>query len=254
MTDLVYRTDGPWGAGKGSNLTPAQADGNFYNLDQRVEAVETNPPAAISIADISVVGTQMTITLSNGTPLGPFTLPTLTWKWQGVWQPDPRAYAVNDVVVFDSGVYLVRVPHGAAATFDPARLIDGVQVYQQLIAPPGAYYDIAFFYPGIPGHGASAGSPMLAFRVGRVFYLPEGLVNSQAGFRVDPSATLTFSIKKNGTEIGTWSSDGGFTFDEDVQFTAGDMLTVDPPTGLYDPEAARDFTITLAGVRGVIPT
>ena len=59
---IVYRTDdnARWGAGKGSNLTPAEVDLNFWEVIERLVALETDPPTAISIDDVSVAGNQMT--------------------------------------------------------------------------------------------------------------------------------------------------------------------------------------------------
>ncbi|TIN76786.1 hypothetical protein [Mesorhizobium sp.] len=72
---VVYRTAGAWGAGQGYNLTALQVDGNFYDLDQRIQAIEDNPPEPVNISNITVTGTQMTIYLEDATVFGPFTLP-----------------------------------------------------------------------------------------------------------------------------------------------------------------------------------
>jgi hypothetical protein len=37
---IIYRTSGSWGAGKGSNLTAAEVDGNFSDSDTRVVTLE----------------------------------------------------------------------------------------------------------------------------------------------------------------------------------------------------------------------
>ena len=41
---MLYRTDDParWGIGKGANLTPAEVDGNFRELAERLVAVEAS--------------------------------------------------------------------------------------------------------------------------------------------------------------------------------------------------------------------
>lgn len=72
---LTYRTAGPWGAGKGSNLTAAEIDGNTYDLDQRVDALETTPPEPNEIVNITQSGDTITVHMADGTTFGPFTLP-----------------------------------------------------------------------------------------------------------------------------------------------------------------------------------
>lgn len=72
---LTYRTSGAWGSGKGSNLTAAEIDGNTYDLDQRVAALETDPPEPNQISNITQSGNTITIHLEDGTTFGPFLLP-----------------------------------------------------------------------------------------------------------------------------------------------------------------------------------
>ncbi|MBB4520469.1 UNVERIFIED_ORG: hypothetical protein M2435_001249 [Rhizobium sophorae] len=72
---ITFRTAGAWGAGKGSNLTPAEVDGNFYDLDGRVTDLEDNPPTPNQIADITQDGNQITIVMDDASTFGPFTLP-----------------------------------------------------------------------------------------------------------------------------------------------------------------------------------
>jgi len=65
---------------KGSNLTPAEADANIRDLDGRITDLEENPPEAVGISNITVVGTQMTIYLADATVLGPYTLPQAAFR------------------------------------------------------------------------------------------------------------------------------------------------------------------------------
>jgi hypothetical protein len=73
---IIYRTAGAWGAGNGANLTPAQVDGNFWDLHGRVDTLERTPPTPNNIANITATGSQMTITMDDASTFGPFTLPT----------------------------------------------------------------------------------------------------------------------------------------------------------------------------------
>jgi hypothetical protein len=76
MLSLIFRTVGAWGAGKGSDLTPAEIDGNFYEIKQAVEDLQDNPTLPSEISNITVTGSQMTIWLENGDFFGPYTLPS----------------------------------------------------------------------------------------------------------------------------------------------------------------------------------
>lgn len=63
MADLIYRTTGAWGAGKGGNLTAAEVDGNFWEIETRVAAALAITPAEIDT--ITASGTQLTVTLTD---------------------------------------------------------------------------------------------------------------------------------------------------------------------------------------------
>jgi hypothetical protein len=143
MVAITYRTLGPWGGGKGANLLPSEVDTNFYELARAIVDIQDNPEQPNGIYSITVSGTQMTITLNDGTVLGPYTLPVLTFRWRGEFQPG-APYAVLDVFTFSSfnpyyeptadvkyGIFLVQVA-GTYALFDPDLVTDGVPVYKQL--------------------------------------------------------------------------------------------------------------------------
>lgn len=63
---IIYRTSGTWGAGKGSNLTAAEVDGNFYDLEERVETLETYGATAESITNVTSSGSTITFYTSSG--------------------------------------------------------------------------------------------------------------------------------------------------------------------------------------------
>lgn len=247
---IVYRTTGPWGAGEGANLSAAQVDGNFYDLDTRLTSVEENPPEAVSIDTIEVAGNLLTIRLTNLAVHGPFVLPAARFRWTGPWQAATQ-YQENDTFNHDLSVYVVLQDHTSAATFDPGRFDSVGFFYQELIAVPEVFMDIGFFYPGSPGALIAPDQPMFAYRMVRDCYLPTDLEASRAGFGQANLHDLTFSIRKNDVEIGTWNADTGFSFTADVQFAAGDVLSVVGPLLQYD-ETALDLTMTLVAVRGLI--
>jgi len=143
MVAITYRTLGAWGAGKGANLQPSEVDSNFYSLAQAIVDIQNNPEQPNGIESITVSGTQMTIYLTDGTVMGPFDLPVLTFRWRGEFDP-LVPYAVLDVFTFSSfnpyyvptadiryGIFMhnIAMPPG---NFDPDAAIDGEPVYTQL--------------------------------------------------------------------------------------------------------------------------
>ena len=130
MVDITYRTLGPWGSGKGANLQPSEVDANFYSLAQAIVNIQDNPEEPNGIYSITVSGTQMTITLNDGTILGPYTLPVLTFRWRGEWQ-STATYAQLDVfTVANVGIFMVQIAHtGDGSPFDPDRVDDAGTPY-----------------------------------------------------------------------------------------------------------------------------
>ena len=136
--EIIFRTLGPWGAGKGANLQPAEVDSNFWSVAQAIVDLQNNPAQAVGIASIGVSGTQMTITLTDGTVLGPYTLPVLTFRWRGEWAPS-TSYAQLDVVTITNvGIYMVQIAHTSGATFDPGLLIGGLPAFLMLFGSSDA--------------------------------------------------------------------------------------------------------------------
>lgn len=150
---ITYRTAGPWGAGKGSNLTPVEVDENFWEVIQEIAAKAVQ---GVGIADVIVVGNEFTFVLTDHTLLGPYTLPVATFNNKGPWQPGTN-YFVNDIVTNDNAVYLVIFNHVSEDTFDPnANDGHGDDFYALFIAS-------AFPPDGNPGQFLRmGGSPLIA--------------------------------------------------------------------------------------------
>lgn len=126
---ITYRGAGAWGAGKGSNLTAAEVDGNFYDLNQRLNTLEAALPAANDIASFDLAGNQLSITLEDDTVFGPKTLTASQFTFRGNWAA-AVAYAYLDVVRATGGTYVVNIPHTSSATFDPDELsVDNLRHY-----------------------------------------------------------------------------------------------------------------------------
>jgi len=132
---IIYRTAGAWGAGKGGNLTAAEVDVNFHTLRTDVDALGDGPAPA-EIDNITLVGTQLTITLTDARVFGPFAVPRTAFRWRGNWAAS-TAYAASDLVnVAGDGLYLVLHDHTSPAVFDAAHLTAGLAAYQLTFQEP----------------------------------------------------------------------------------------------------------------------
>jgi hypothetical protein len=132
LVDLTFRGTGPWGPGKGANLQPAEVDDNFWEIATAVLNLETNPALPTGIQSITISGTQMTITLTDGSVMGPYTIPVLVMRWRDEWQP-ATPYAVLDVFkVTGVGIFLVELAHVSGDVFDPRIAVDGDPALMQL--------------------------------------------------------------------------------------------------------------------------
>lgn len=109
-------------------------------------------------------------------------------------------------------------------------------------------YDIALSAPGL----LTASQRILRYNVVRAITLPINLTGSLATADVAATASSTFTIKKNGTSIGTvtfaaGASVGTFTFAAAVSFVATDIITIDAP-GSADATLSG-VAFTFAGTR-----
>jgi len=256
MVALKYRTDdnAQWGAGLGRDLQPEEIDQNFYDVEKRLEAVEQNPVLPNEIESIGVDGNRMTITMADHTVFGPLILPQAAFRFTGAFQPN-HDYRLYDFLVANDGLYLVLHDFTSGDGFVFGA--DAQGPYYQFVMPFPSNYDIAFFFPGPSGLGVVDGAAMFAFRTSArtPFYLPAGLPDSSAGLAVAPTSALSFLIYQDATQIGTLdftpgSTAGTFTFNNPVQFNAGNTLRVMRPVALDD--AALDLSILFAAVKGTL--
>ena len=171
---IVYRTAGAWGSGLGRDVLPAEVDGNFYDLDSRVGALESDPPLPAEIASIGVVGNQMTITMSNATLFGPYMLPQAAFNFTGSFQPN-HAYKRYDFLIENSGLYMVLHDFTSGAGFVFGA--DAQGPWYQYVMPFPTNYDIGFFFPGPPGYAIADGAAMFTLRTSSrtPFFLPADL-------------------------------------------------------------------------------
>lgn len=255
---IIYRNDGPWGAGKGSLLTASEVDFNFFDLVERVAGLEESGIQPNEIYMIDVVDNAMVITMEDLTTFGPFPLPIAAFRWTDEYTP-LFDYEVYDLFTAEDGMYMVRVAHTAATEFDPGESNTEGDFYQ-LIFPYPTTLDVGFFFPGAPGYGIAVDEAMFTYLSTRDFYFEATLPLSLAVLRYDTTDELVFSICKNDTEIGTVTFaaaafEGTFDFADPVQFNAGDLLRVirAPGDSELDLDAtARDLAVTFRATKGTL--
>lgn len=106
----------------------------------------------------------------------------------------------------------------------------------------------AVFVPG----AVPASTEILRWIVTESTSFPDNFANSRGSIAINPTSSMTFDIKRNGTTIGTIaiSTGGVFTFltsgSSTEVFAAGDILTIVSPGA---DATAANLSITLKGTR-----
>jgi len=111
---IIYRRD------KGGPLTIEEVDGNFANLDRRLQHLETAGIQAEGIGRIRQEGEIIEITGTRGTIFGRFILPKVIPNPKGAWQTDTH-YALLDWVQREGGLYACVLPHHSRLFADDLR-------------------------------------------------------------------------------------------------------------------------------------
>lgn len=256
----LYRTtdNTRWGAGIGRNLTAAEGDIRNWEIDQAILDLQTTRPQPNDIASITVVGAAMTITLTDGTPIGPITLPVAALHWRNEWAPFTVYELLDFVTVEGLGIYSVEIAHTSAATFDAALLISGNGVYRQVwafddAATTGIVYDIGFEWQGLLSD--SDGDRLWDFPAVRQILVPAAGDQHVAVLREAPStAAQVMQVFHDGTVIGNiafaiGANAGIVTITADVTILKGEVLEVGTPA-LVDA-TAKGLSVVFAAQRVV---
>lgn len=274
MSDVIYRTSGPWGAGLGADLTANQVDTNFWILYSLIVALQDAAPDTISY--FTVTGNQMWITMTDHYVFGPFTIPTATFNFRGAWQPN-NAYAVNDIFTEGGAVYLVIYAQANSGSSFYAQANDGQghNYYGLLLAAaPNPLPD-----DGLPGQVLqwttleSPGGVQWAYINRNIaIYLedppnpnevvarycftestqfPANLTGSKGSAGTVGTGTQEYQLYQNDANIGmvvfneSPTDTCTFTFPNEVTFHAGDVLTIVAPS-IPDPHMTQ-IAFTLCG-------
>lgn len=230
----VFRTAGAWGAGKGSDLTAAEVDTNFYELLTRAAALEANPAQPVSIHSVNLSGTEFTVTLTDSSVQGPFTIPVNVFNWVGEWTPSTAYDALDTFYVEDDGVYYVVNGHVSGTEFDAYLSGSESEIYYIKLVSDTTLYDMSYYLPGVVGEGLGDDTPLMQFVSTRNIYLPahtEALPVGQAYLRVANTLSLTLEIQKNGVAVGEINFAAGvqtgvFTVAASVLYEPGDVLSI----------------------------
>lgn len=216
MADPIFRTVGAWGAGKGSNLTAGEVDGNFWALLQRLVAVEDDPPEPNNISNIQVVGNQMKIFLEDATVFGPFTLPTALFRWQGEWQDATDYDALDLVTVAGRGVYLATVDTTSESgdEFDPTETdSDDAPIWIQIFGQ--TEYEFGFSLSGPLGTESDEDELLWLHPVTRDFYFSD-LTKSKFELAVAPDGDLLLGIMARTDASGSLDQIGTVSFADGI--------------------------------------
>jgi len=114
---IYYVTNGAWRSGTGSALAPAQVDGNFYDVDQRIVTLNTSLAQGKRIDHVTYTNTDMTFHYTDSTTQT-IPLPVATLRYVGPWMPT-TPYSRGDLFTEGSGFYQVLENHTSGSTFNP---------------------------------------------------------------------------------------------------------------------------------------
>lgn len=255
-----------WGAGNGSgtggNLASLQADMNTWLLRQRIKALEDNPPVAVGIESVTVIGSQFQLEMTDGSTLGPYTLPIATFSMEGDWLNNFHYDVLDLFTVAGFGLYMTLIAHTtpvSPAEFDPAAVDEdtgsptfGQPLYKLIFGDEAYVYDFGFFYPGKPGIGIEENEPIAGHLFIRNVNLPIGIPGSK--FRVDVAhgVDTSYPIEVDGVNKGSIDFEAGETAGTLTWAAAVDVL-VDQKFSIIRPTEvdtdARNLYATFMGVR-----
>jgi hypothetical protein len=218
---IVYVTTGAWGAGTGTPNSAAQVDGNFYDLDQRVVALNADLAEGKRIDYVTYSSSSMTFHYTDGTTQV-IPLPVATLQYRGAWM-NSTPYVPGDLFTAGNGFYQVLEPHTTPAypaIFDPDAT-DGSTaqnpLYSLWMPLRDVNYDAAIFVPG--SIQRTAGELLFVGIANRTMNLGAGNAQAYAYLDIGNDSTgatdIIVSIEKNNSEIGTITFAAGGSIDSD---------------------------------------
>lgn len=92
---------------KKSTLTIEEIDGNFSDLNERLNALENSQNISESIDKIWIENNCLYIRSSRGRVFDPLSLAFLQWRACGPWETK-RLYSIKDLVYYQNALYLCK--------------------------------------------------------------------------------------------------------------------------------------------------
>jgi hypothetical protein len=206
---IVYVTPGPWGAGTDTPNSAAQVDGNFYDVDQRIVALNAAIVEGKQIDLVTYTSNSMTFHFTDGTSQV-IPLPIATLTFVGEWLNSMPLVRGNMFSFRGLGIYQTLIDHvtpAPPALFNPDATDPDTSnpLYALWMPLRDVNYDAAIFVPG----SIQRAPDELLFQgiANRSMVLPAGNANAHAYLDVGNSASgatdIVLSIEQNGVEIGT---------------------------------------------------
>lgn len=234
---IVYVTTGAWGAGTGTQNSAAQVDGNFYDVDQRVVALQADIDEGKRIDYVAYTDVDMTFHFTDGsTQVIP--LPVMELQYVGEWSNSTPLTRANLFSAHGLGFYQVLEDHitpDPPAAFDPNATDDSTDqnpLYQLWFPLRDINYDAAIFVPG--SIQREADELLFLGIANRAMRLGSGNLGAWAYLDVGNDATgatdIVIAIEKNRTQIGTITFEAG-----------GDIDTGGGQAGEFNVPVATDF-------------
>lgn len=262
----VFRNTTGGNPGVNRKLTVSEADGNTLESKNRITTLEGL--VGKQIDEITSSGTALTVTYTDSTTDGPFPLPVATFNPTGPWLND-TPYAYLDVVLVPSqGTYVCMIAHTSPsppAEFDPAATEEGSDgsdlLWLQIGEARDVSQDVAFAIMGVLPEVTDSDGRLLGQYIFIHPCIMEAPLNGAESWLETPpesSDGVEIEIRKNSTTaIGTiaWGAtdnEGAFDFDNDVNFVAGDRVSLwlmVSDTVPSDETGAADLSVTLPARR-----
>ncbi len=132
---------------KGSDLTPAEADGDLVYLDNRITTEIAGITAGVGIANITLSGYTLTITMTDASVYTvTFPTPNLSTQWAGAWLPS-TAYTAGQMLTAypPMGLYGVLQDHTSDLSFDAGANNTAGDFYALLLTIPAV---ATYFWAG----------------------------------------------------------------------------------------------------------